>query len=92
MSQDSDHPEDGFTDVPKLIAEEDVDFLPYLSKDEEEEEEEDGLEEDYCAALGDLHSMGISLSRSESSERTMEIQEVRSILQFYNGVLWKVMG
>uniref|UniRef100_H2MVB5 Poly [ADP-ribose] polymerase n=1 Tax=Oryzias latipes TaxID=8090 RepID=H2MVB5_ORYLA len=29
--RDSEQPEDGFTDIPKLIAEEDVDFLPYVS-------------------------------------------------------------
>ncbi|AWP13565.1 putative poly [Scophthalmus maximus] len=43
-------PEEGFTDIPKLIAEEDVDLLPYISwdfpqksgDDEEQEEEEVG--------------------------------------------------
>ncbi|XP_008295178.1 poly [ADP-ribose] polymerase 4 [Stegastes partitus] len=29
--RDSDQSEDGFTDIPKLIADEDVDFLPYVS-------------------------------------------------------------
>uniref|UniRef100_A0A4W6G120 Poly [ADP-ribose] polymerase n=1 Tax=Lates calcarifer TaxID=8187 RepID=A0A4W6G120_LATCA len=37
-------PDEGFTDIPKLIAEEDVDFLPYISwnlpQDSEEEEED----------------------------------------------------
>ncbi|XP_030580308.1 protein mono-ADP-ribosyltransferase PARP4-like [Archocentrus centrarchus] len=42
--RDSEQAGDGFTDVPKLIAEEDVDFLPYIDwislEDEEEEEDE----------------------------------------------------
>uniref|UniRef100_UPI003AAC9FB8 protein mono-ADP-ribosyltransferase PARP4 n=1 Tax=Centroberyx gerrardi TaxID=166262 RepID=UPI003AAC9FB8 len=43
--RDSEQKEEGFTDIPKLIAEEDVDFLPYISwispldKREEEVEE-----------------------------------------------------
>ncbi|XP_075995061.1 protein mono-ADP-ribosyltransferase PARP4, partial [Genypterus blacodes] len=38
----------GLTDIPKLIAEEDVDFLPYMSwsSAQEEEEEEEELEKD----------------------------------------------
>ncbi|XP_033966298.1 protein mono-ADP-ribosyltransferase PARP4 isoform X2 [Pseudochaenichthys georgianus] len=28
--RDSEQPEEGFTDIPKLLAEEDVDFLPYM--------------------------------------------------------------
>ncbi|XP_070770875.1 protein mono-ADP-ribosyltransferase PARP4 [Enoplosus armatus] len=50
--RDSEQTEEGFTDIPKLIAEEDVDFLPYISwisphsseEDSEEEEEEEGEE------------------------------------------------
>ncbi|KAK7913696.1 hypothetical protein WMY93_013907 [Mugilogobius chulae] len=36
--------EGGFTDIPKLIAEEDVDFLPYITWAEEEEEMSDILD------------------------------------------------
>ncbi|KAK1903239.1 Protein mono-ADP-ribosyltransferase PARP4, partial [Dissostichus eleginoides] len=46
--RDSEQPEEGFTDIPKLLAEEDVDFLPYMGwispQDSEEEDSEDYLE------------------------------------------------
>uniref|UniRef100_A0A673WTX6 Poly [ADP-ribose] polymerase n=1 Tax=Salmo trutta TaxID=8032 RepID=A0A673WTX6_SALTR len=41
--RDSEQPDVGFTDVPKLISDEDVDFLPYLSW-QEEEYERDGMD------------------------------------------------
>uniref|UniRef100_A0A4W5P9S4 Poly [ADP-ribose] polymerase n=1 Tax=Hucho hucho TaxID=62062 RepID=A0A4W5P9S4_9TELE len=41
--RDSEQPDVGFTDVPKLISDEDVDFLPYLSW-QEEEYEGDGMD------------------------------------------------
>ncbi|XP_069388712.1 protein mono-ADP-ribosyltransferase PARP4 isoform X2 [Paralichthys olivaceus] len=34
--RDPEEPEEGFTDIPELIAEEDVDFLPYISWNEED--------------------------------------------------------
>ncbi|XP_045062443.1 protein mono-ADP-ribosyltransferase PARP4 isoform X2 [Coregonus clupeaformis] len=37
--RDSEQPDMGFTDVPKLISDEDVDFLPYLSWQRDEEED-----------------------------------------------------
>lgn len=43
LSQDSEQPDAGFTDVPKLISDEDVDFLPYLSW-QQEEYEGDGMD------------------------------------------------
>ncbi|XP_071338341.1 protein mono-ADP-ribosyltransferase PARP4 isoform X2 [Trachinotus anak] len=51
--RDSEQPDEGFTDIPKLIAEEDVDFLRYISwtfpQDSEDEEMmyEDGEAMDY---------------------------------------------
>ncbi|XP_062861653.1 protein mono-ADP-ribosyltransferase PARP4 [Trichomycterus rosablanca] len=62
--RDQDQPDSGFTDVPKIIAEEDVDILPYIGwtdeekeeqilcddLEEEEEEEEEEDEFDYCSA------------------------------------------
>ncbi|XP_029514369.1 protein mono-ADP-ribosyltransferase PARP4 [Oncorhynchus nerka] len=41
--RDSEQPDVGFTDVPKLISDEDVDFLPYLSW-QQEEYEGDGMD------------------------------------------------
>uniref|UniRef100_A0A8C7VSN5 Poly [ADP-ribose] polymerase n=1 Tax=Oncorhynchus mykiss TaxID=8022 RepID=A0A8C7VSN5_ONCMY len=41
--RDSEQPDAGFTDVPKLISDEDVDFLPYLSW-QQEEYEGDGMD------------------------------------------------
>ncbi|XP_040912950.1 protein mono-ADP-ribosyltransferase PARP4 isoform X2 [Toxotes jaculatrix] len=58
--RDSEQPEEGFTDIPKLITEEDVDFLPYISwifpqdSGEEEDEDEECLkmeEEDFFDSL-----------------------------------------
>ncbi|KAI1899751.1 hypothetical protein AGOR_G00064980 [Albula goreensis] len=39
--RDSERPDVGFTDIPKLVAEEDVDFLPYISWEEEKQMDED---------------------------------------------------
>uniref|UniRef100_A0AAY4D8I0 Poly [ADP-ribose] polymerase n=1 Tax=Denticeps clupeoides TaxID=299321 RepID=A0AAY4D8I0_9TELE len=43
--RDAEKPDSGFTDIPKLIAEEDMDLLPYMNWEieEEDEEEEDEL-------------------------------------------------
>nr|XP_046259946.1 protein mono-ADP-ribosyltransferase PARP4 [Scatophagus argus] len=73
---------EGFTDIPKLIAEEDVDFLPYVSwitpLDSGEEERytgsydsmmEDDMEEEWCGnGLPDIHEcLGeISVARGEA--------------------------
>ncbi|XP_040003872.1 protein mono-ADP-ribosyltransferase PARP4 isoform X2 [Xiphias gladius] len=49
--RDAEQPEKGFTDIPKLIAEEDVDFLPYISwifPQDSEEEKENADEEGGC--------------------------------------------
>lgn len=76
--------DEGFTDVPKLIAEEDVDFLPYISwsstqpceaeeqrelEAEVEEEEEEELSLDYC-----LYLECSSLSDSDVSETLEDIE------------------
>ncbi|XP_036396735.1 protein mono-ADP-ribosyltransferase PARP4 [Megalops cyprinoides] len=39
--RDADGPSAGFTDIPKLIAEEEVDFLPYIGWEEDEDTEEE---------------------------------------------------
>uniref|UniRef100_A0A7N6BL54 Poly [ADP-ribose] polymerase n=1 Tax=Anabas testudineus TaxID=64144 RepID=A0A7N6BL54_ANATE len=53
--RDSEQTDQGFTDVPKLIAEEDVDILPYISWTSQEEsddyyedDEDNYVEVDYC--------------------------------------------
>ncbi|KAM9347781.1 protein mono-ADP-ribosyltransferase PARP4 [Symphorus nematophorus] len=65
--RDSEQPE-GFTDIPKLIAEEDVDFLPYISwtspqhSEKEEEEESDLFMEYQCSYEDeDLWDEGVAL-------------------------------
>uniref|UniRef100_A0A3Q0SU44 Poly [ADP-ribose] polymerase n=1 Tax=Amphilophus citrinellus TaxID=61819 RepID=A0A3Q0SU44_AMPCI len=55
--------ERGFTDIPKLIAEEDVDFLPYIdwiSLEDEEEDEEVGYW-DLTTELGTLINVNVDL-------------------------------
>uniref|UniRef100_A0A673BG98 Poly [ADP-ribose] polymerase n=1 Tax=Sphaeramia orbicularis TaxID=375764 RepID=A0A673BG98_9TELE len=51
--RDSEQPEKGFTDIPKVIAEEDVDFLPYMSwissQDSDIQDEEEGYYATECA-------------------------------------------
>lgn len=42
-SQDSDQAEDGFTDILKLLADEDVDFLPYISWTSSHEHQDEEL-------------------------------------------------
>lgn len=44
LFQDSQQPEDGFTDIPKMIEEEDVDFLPYVGWATEEQPAEKSYE------------------------------------------------
>ncbi|XP_028847905.1 protein mono-ADP-ribosyltransferase PARP4 isoform X2 [Denticeps clupeoides] len=39
--RDAEKPDSGFTDIPKLIAEEDMDLLPYMNWEIEEEDEEE---------------------------------------------------
>ncbi|XP_063353193.1 protein mono-ADP-ribosyltransferase PARP4 isoform X2 [Pelmatolapia mariae] len=50
--RDSEQPQPGFTDIPKLIAEEDVDFLPYINwispEDDEDLIEEESSDEEEC--------------------------------------------
>ncbi|XP_013120857.1 poly [ADP-ribose] polymerase 4 isoform X1 [Oreochromis niloticus] len=54
--RDSEQPQPGFTDIPKLIAEEDVDFLPYINwispEDDEDLIEEESSEEDADCGFG----------------------------------------
>ncbi|XP_028249031.1 protein mono-ADP-ribosyltransferase PARP4 isoform X2 [Parambassis ranga] len=49
--RDSDQAEDGFTDIPKLLADEDVDFLPYISwaSSHEHQDEELFEAEEVCS-------------------------------------------
>ncbi|XP_014186365.1 protein mono-ADP-ribosyltransferase PARP4 isoform X2 [Haplochromis burtoni] len=60
--RDSEQPQPGFTDIPKLIAEEDVDFLPYINwispEDDEDLIEEDSLEEEDCYGFGLFDTCG----------------------------------
>ncbi|XP_039674362.1 protein mono-ADP-ribosyltransferase PARP4 isoform X2 [Perca fluviatilis] len=44
--RDSEQPEEGFTDIPKLIEDEDVDFLPYISWISPQDSKEDQLADD----------------------------------------------
>ncbi|XP_034741908.1 protein mono-ADP-ribosyltransferase PARP4 [Etheostoma cragini] len=60
--RDSEQTEDGFTDIPKLIQDEDVDFLPYISwispqdskVDDTSSEMEECLEMDECPSYDDV--------------------------------------
>ncbi|XP_050925312.1 protein mono-ADP-ribosyltransferase PARP4, partial [Lates calcarifer] len=80
--RDSEQPDEGFTDIPKLIAEEDVDFLPYISwnlpQDSEEEEEdmdmgfyladiETNAMQDYTFCVGSSLDMAMDLSVNSAS-------------------------
>ncbi|XP_034142721.1 protein mono-ADP-ribosyltransferase PARP4 isoform X3 [Esox lucius] len=59
--RDSEQPDVGFTDIPKLISDEDVDFLPYLSwKDGVHEEgvDEEGVDEEGVDEEG-VHEEGV---------------------------------
>ncbi|CAB1424384.1 unnamed protein product [Pleuronectes platessa] len=52
-------PEEGFTDIPQLIAEEDVDFLPYISwnipqDSEDDDDEDESLSFEMEEELGDI--------------------------------------
>ncbi|XP_042162288.1 protein mono-ADP-ribosyltransferase PARP4 isoform X3 [Oncorhynchus tshawytscha] len=60
--RDSEQPDVGFTDVPKLISDEDVDFLPYLSW-QQEEYEGDGMDSgsviSQCQTMSNLLNGGL---------------------------------
>ncbi|XP_062257934.1 protein mono-ADP-ribosyltransferase PARP4 isoform X2 [Platichthys flesus] len=63
--------EEGFTDIPKLIAEEDVDFLPYITwnipQDSEDDDSEDGsLSCEMQAGLYDKPFWGSTFYEDES--------------------------
>ncbi|XP_022596628.1 poly [ADP-ribose] polymerase 4 [Seriola dumerili] len=66
--RDSEKPEEGFTDIPKLIAEEDVDFLHYISwtfpQESSEEEMEEGEKYSLC-----LHSSVVLKERIHSMDQ-----------------------
>ncbi|XP_038132152.1 protein mono-ADP-ribosyltransferase PARP4 isoform X3 [Cyprinodon tularosa] len=87
--RDSEKAEDGVTDVPKLIADEDVDFLPYISwtlPQEKQTAEIDSIEEDEVelegAELSDDESvddMGFGLFDDDPAETTtMKKKSARS--------------
>eukprot|EP00064_Thunnus_orientalis_P008537 superscaffoldBa00001022_g8560 len=81
--RDSDQTE-GFTDIPKLIAEEDVDFLPYISwmsRQDSREEKEVECFDDACdswsmedsSSLEDIvHKRSRSMSFMEDGDEVME--------------------
>ncbi|XP_047198567.1 protein mono-ADP-ribosyltransferase PARP4 isoform X2 [Hippoglossus stenolepis] len=54
--RDPEKPEEGFTDIPQLIAEEEVDFLPYISwdipQDSEDDDDDDDDDEEGSRSLG----------------------------------------
>ncbi|XP_059198459.1 protein mono-ADP-ribosyltransferase PARP4 isoform X2 [Centropristis striata] len=54
--RDSEKTEEGFTDIPKLITEEDVDFLPYISwtSSQDSEQEESSTHSDKFCTILDL--------------------------------------
>ncbi|KAG7240419.1 hypothetical protein INR49_026990, partial [Caranx melampygus] len=83
--RDLEQPEDGFTDIPKLIAEEDVDFLPYVGWTSEEEtlDKYDGIHYD---STSDLLQMSYDLCYRSSSSDSLP-DHVGSIPLCSEGVL-----
>ncbi|KAI3355671.1 hypothetical protein L3Q82_004263 [Scortum barcoo] len=72
--RDSEQTEEGFTDIPKLIAEEDVDFLPYISwitapENEEEEVGERSSSSSECSSMQSLSTEKEDMSFSEERKR-----------------------
>ncbi|XP_023286599.1 poly [ADP-ribose] polymerase 4 isoform X2 [Seriola lalandi dorsalis] len=71
--RDSEKPEEGFTDIPKLIAEEDVDFLRYISwtlpQESSEEEIED--EEEYSERTHSMGPIKCDMALSSSSDDSL---------------------
>ncbi|XP_029936866.1 protein mono-ADP-ribosyltransferase PARP4 isoform X2 [Myripristis murdjan] len=82
--RDSEQTEQGFTDITKLIAEEDVDLLPYISwsssQDEGEEEDEDdyymdmGLSIDQSVLGSCQFSQAISYDACSDDSRSFEME------------------
>ncbi|XP_044072757.1 protein mono-ADP-ribosyltransferase PARP4 isoform X2 [Siniperca chuatsi] len=75
--RDSEQTEKGFTDIPELIAEEDVDFLPYISWISPQDSEEEGMNEDkaeYCC-FHDLTEDDIFYMRDEENVCVEEAYE-----------------
>ncbi|XP_072301138.1 protein mono-ADP-ribosyltransferase PARP4 [Eucyclogobius newberryi] len=69
--------ERGFTDIPKLIAEEDVDFLPYMSwVDEDEKNSLEEFDSDHLLDYEEDESEGNVLTSSQWAEkRSIAIEE-----------------
>ncbi|XP_029981428.1 protein mono-ADP-ribosyltransferase PARP4 [Sphaeramia orbicularis] len=83
--RDSEQPEKGFTDIPKVIAEEDVDFLPYMSwissQDSDIQDEEEGYYATECADF--METSDGEIQYEEDYYETMcadETEDVGSIL------------
>ncbi|XP_013770398.1 poly [ADP-ribose] polymerase 4 isoform X2 [Pundamilia nyererei] len=81
--RDSEQPQPGFTDIPKLIAEEDVDFLPYINwispeDDEDLIEEESSEEEDCVFGLFDTCGSFTSPDYSPPAPPTSSFKELAS--------------
>ncbi|XP_062390725.1 protein mono-ADP-ribosyltransferase PARP4-like isoform X1 [Sardina pilchardus] len=76
--RDAQKPEEGFTDIPKLIAEEEVDLLPYMGWEDEEEalneeEDEEESDDDYVSCV-ELASMDVSMGA-----QTLDLMEFETL-------------
>ncbi|XP_039870516.1 protein mono-ADP-ribosyltransferase PARP4-like isoform X1 [Simochromis diagramma] len=84
--RDSEQPQPGFTDIPKLIAEEDVDFLPYINwispEDDEDLIEEESSEEEDCG-FGLFDSCG-SFTRPDYSPPALLTSSFKELASIYS--------
>ncbi|XP_064167801.1 protein mono-ADP-ribosyltransferase PARP4 [Anguilla rostrata] len=66
--RDAGRPDVGFTDIPKLVAEEDVDFLPYLGWEKEKYAWPFSAKESICTTSAGVHSSSEDISEQDEEE------------------------